>query len=86
VSEKDAADPVTLAVSREIKAWMARRDMSQGALAKAIGMHAASMSSRMRGKTDWTVNEILSVAETLRVAPTVLLTPPSETETKQTKS
>ena len=63
----------TLEVSGEVKAWMARRDVKQEALAKALGMTQPSLSMRLRGRTRWTIQDLVIVSKTLDVPVSVLL-------------
>jgi hypothetical protein len=67
------ADPVTVALSREIRVWLIRRDMTESDLADAIRMSTGELALRLHAKTDWTVNELLAVAQVLHVSPSVLL-------------
>ena len=65
----------TLEVSGEVRAWMARRDVKQEALAKALGMTQPSLSMRLRGRTRWTIQDLVIVSKTLDVPVSVLLEP-----------
>ena len=65
----------TLEVSGEVRAWMARRDVKQEALAKALGMTQPSLSMRLRGRTRWTIQDLVIVSKTLDVPVSVLLAP-----------
>jgi predicted XRE-type DNA-binding protein len=65
----------TLEVSGEVRAWMARRDVKQEALAKALGMAQPSLSMRLRGRTRWTIQDLVIVSKTLDVPVSVLLAP-----------
>ena len=65
----------TLEVSGEVRAWMARRDVKQAALAKALGMTQPSLSMRLRGRTRWTIQDLVIVSKTLDVPVSVLLAP-----------
>ena len=70
---RDAVEQQTLQVSGEVKAWMARRDVKQEALAKALGMTQPSLSMRLRGRTRWTIQDLVIVSKTLDVPVSVLL-------------
>lgn len=59
-----------------VRAEMARRDVSQVALAEAIDMGQPSLSKRLRGVTPFDINELSAVAEYLGVPLSNLL--PSE--------
>ncbi len=72
---RDEVEQQTLEVSGEVRAWMARRDMKQGALANALGMTQPSLSMRLRGRTRWTIQDLVIVSETLDVPISVLLSP-----------
>ena len=72
---RDAVEQQTLQVSGEVKAWMARRDVKQEALAKALGMTQPSLSMRLRGRTRWTIQDLVIVSKTLDVPVSVLLEP-----------
>ena len=52
---------------------MARRDVKQEALAKALGMTQPSLSMRLRGRTRWTIQDLVIVSKTLDVPVSVLL-------------
>ena len=65
----------TLEVSGEVRAWMARRDVKQETLAKALGMTQPSLSMRLRGRTRWTIQDLVIVSKTLDVPVSVLLAP-----------
>lgn len=65
----------TLEVSGEVRAWMARRDVKQEALAKALGMTQPSLSMRLRGRTRWTIQDLVIVSKALDVPVSVLLAP-----------
>jgi len=54
---------------------MARRDVKQEALAKALGMTQPSLSMRLRGRTRWTIQDLVIVSKTLDVPVSVLLAP-----------
>ena len=72
---RDEVGQQTLQVSGEVKAWMARRDVKQAALAKALGMTQPSLSMRLRGRTRWTIQDLVIVSKTLDVPVSVLLEP-----------
>ena len=71
-------DELTLRVSGEVRAWMARRGVKQQELADRLGITQPSLSMRLRGRTRWTINDLVIVAETLKVPVSVLLTSPDE--------
>ena len=71
-------DELTLRVSREVRAWMARRGVKQQEIADRLGITQPSLSMRLRGRTRWTINDLVIVAETLKVPVSALLTSPDE--------
>ncbi|MGN6128901.1 MAG: helix-turn-helix domain-containing protein [Nocardioidaceae bacterium] len=71
-------DELTLRVSGEVRAWMARRGVRQQELADRLGITQPSLSMRLRGRTRWTINDLVIVAETLNVPVSTLLTSPEE--------
>ena len=72
---RDEGEDQTLEGSGEVRAWMARRDVKQEALAKALGMTQPSLSMRLRGRTRWTIQDLVIVSMTLDVPVSVLLAP-----------
>jgi transcriptional regulator with XRE-family HTH domain len=70
---RDEVEELTLLVSREVRAWMARRDVKQEALAKALGITQPSLSMRLRGRTRWTVQDLATVSRFLDVPVSELL-------------
>jgi transcriptional regulator with XRE-family HTH domain len=63
-------------VGANIRAEMARRGISQAALAKKIGKSQAAVSARLRGTTPVDVNELNAIAGHLGVDPATLLLEP----------
>jgi transcriptional regulator with XRE-family HTH domain len=57
---------------------MARRGVKQQEIAARLGITQPSLSMRLRGRTRWTINDLVIVAETLNVPVSVLLTSPDE--------
>jgi predicted XRE-type DNA-binding protein len=72
---RDEVEQQTLEVSGEVKAWMARRNVKQEALATALGITQPSLSMRLRGRTRWTIQDLVIVSKTLDVPVSVLLAP-----------
>src|ERR1035437_1902834 len=64
-----------LEVSGGVKAGMARRNVKQEALATALGITQPSLSMRLRGRTRWTIQDLVVVSKTLDVPVSVLLAP-----------
>lgn len=65
-------------VAEEIRAAMARRRISQSALAGAIGRSQSGVSRRLKGETPFDVNELVAIARVLDVPVAQLL--PAEPE------
>jgi transcriptional regulator with XRE-family HTH domain len=63
-------------VGANIRAEMARRGISQAALALKLGKSQAAVSARLRGITPVDVNELDVIAGHLGVDPASLLTEP----------
>lgn len=57
----------TLAVGREIRAQMARKDLNQADIAEVLGVTQTSVSNRLRGLVPWDINELAQVADYLGV-------------------
>lgn len=53
--------------TNEIKAELARKNMTQGSLAKAIGISPTSLWHKMTGVTEFTLAEVRSVRDTLNL-------------------
>ena len=71
------SDSVSRQVSTEIRAWMARRALTQQDIALALGISRQAVSARLNGQTQWTLDDLAAVAEELGVSVTTLLSPPS---------
>ena len=65
--------PLSRSVSANIRAEMARRGLTQGVLAEALGLSRPSISNRFRGVVPWTVDELAIVADGLGIDPADLL-------------
>lgn len=57
----------TGAVAAEVRAHLARQRVTQNAAASAVGISTASMSRRLAGEYPFTVGELFSLADLLRV-------------------
>lgn len=66
--------PLKIRVAAEVRAWRARRSMTQVQLARALGISQAQVSSRLRGETPITLDEIDRLAEIFETDPETLLT------------
>jgi transcriptional regulator with XRE-family HTH domain len=72
----NAATPQSIdAVRTNIRAEMARRSLTQSALADRLGISQPSLSKRLSGQTEIEVRDLLGIADALGVAPADLLTP-----------
>lgn len=60
-------------VAAEVRAELARRQITQQQFAPVIGLSQASLSDRMRGKTPFTIEDLGRIAEALRIHPAVLV-------------
>jgi transcriptional regulator with XRE-family HTH domain len=61
-----ASTPTHL-IGANVRAEMARRGLSQTALAARLGLSQTAVSKRLLGKTPWDVNELTVAADTLGV-------------------
>lgn len=62
-------------LAAEIRAHLARRQLTQHQLGEAIGLSPQSVSLRMNGRVPWTFEEVLKVAQWLEI-PVASLIPP----------
>lgn len=60
-------------VAANLRAEMGRRQISQAALAEAIGIAQPSVSKRLHGHVPWTLSELTRVAEFLDLPLSTLL-------------
>ena len=67
------AEDINIRVSNEVRSWLGRRRITQKVLAKELGMNATSLSYRMKGRTPWSVAELVSVAALLDITLAQLL-------------
>lgn len=61
--------------SANIRAELARAQVTQIALAEYLGISQASVSAKLKGKTPWSLAEVGAVALALEVDPAELITP-----------
>lgn len=54
-------------VRSNVKAELARKDIQGQAAAEEIGMSAAMLSSRLHGRSDWRLGELVKLAEMLDI-------------------
>lgn len=75
MSTLKAVPPVRLTdlVAAEVRAEMARQQVTQITLSTRIGMSQQSLSERLRGKTPFTTDDLEKVAGALGVHPATLL-------------
>ena len=66
---------VERAAAEEVKAWMARRGISQTELAGALGFAQPNLSARLQGRTAFTLRDLARVAAYLDVNLMQLLGP-----------
>jgi len=65
------------AVAEKIRIELARRMVKQTAVASFLGITQSSVSSKVRGVTPFTLDELGPIAELLDVEPAELLAPPA---------
>jgi len=63
-------------VTAEVRAEIGRQDLSQEALAKALGWESSKLRRRLKGRVSWSVDEIERIAAILDVPRSQLLDPP----------
>ncbi len=68
-----AATPTDDLANSAIRAEMARRRVTQGALAAALNISQAQVSARLNGSVDWRLSELVVVSHVLGVHVTELL-------------
>ncbi|MGW9021296.1 helix-turn-helix domain-containing protein [Leucobacter chromiiresistens] len=56
-------------VAANIRAELAYAEMTQGALAEALGLSAMAVSRRLKDQTEFTAGEIVTAAELFGIAP-----------------
>lgn len=62
-------------IASEIRAWLARRKLTQGDLARHLGIARSAVSVRMSGARDFTLVELMEIAEWLDLTLADLLGP-----------
>lgn len=62
-------------IAGNVRAWMARRQVDQAAIATVLGKSNAAVSDRVNGKTHFRVDELQRVAAHLEVTLDQLLEP-----------
>ena len=55
------------AIGRRVRGLLAERLMSQKAAAQSIGMTQQALSSRVRGRTAWSIDELVALGHVLGV-------------------
>lgn len=66
------------AVAAEVRAQMGRRRITQGQLAKALGMSQAAVSRRLTGELPFDLDDVLVMAQRFNVALSDLIPEPAE--------
>ncbi len=69
----DGISEFELAVRDEVKAWMARRGVSQAELAEVLGVSQSNVSYRLRGKTAFVIHDLAIIAGYLGITVADLL-------------
>lgn len=64
-------------IGANVRAEMARRGVSQTALAERLGMTQTAVSTRLRGKVAFNVDELAAVAEALEIPVARLMAEPA---------
>jgi len=67
-------DSLRLTLAGEVRAVMARRNVTQRDIADLLGLSQPSISERLRGQVPWTVEELVAVADHLDTSVAALLT------------
>lgn len=60
-------------VGREIKAWLVRRGLNQSDLADELGLVQSGVSNRLRGRTPFTLDQLIRIAGLLEISLAELL-------------
>lgn len=68
--------PTVEAINGEIRAWAARRKVSQAEIAQALGISQTAVSQRLLGSIDWRLNELLALAALFQITIGQLLETP----------
>ena len=63
----------TAKTGENVRAEMARRGVTQMALARKIGLSQPAVSARLKGKTPFDINELCLIASVLNVPLTTIL-------------
>lgn len=66
-------DDLQQAIAAEVRAEVARQKRSQAQIAECLGIHQTAVSKKLRGDRDFTLPELVLVAELLRVPVTNFL-------------
>ncbi|WP_184242237.1 helix-turn-helix domain-containing protein [Micrococcus cohnii] len=68
-------DPRSAMVASEIRAWLGRRQKSQSDLARHLGIARSAVSVRMNATRDFTLVELMEIADWLDISLADLLGP-----------
>lgn len=60
-------------INENIRAELARKQMTQTQVADVLGLTQSGVSSRLGGRTPWRVDELTRLAEALQLSVAVLL-------------
>lgn len=67
------SSPTATELAATIRAEMARRAVPQTLVAERLGLSQTAMSRRLRAKVEFTVSELVTIADVLDVDPASLL-------------
>jgi transcriptional regulator with XRE-family HTH domain len=68
-----SATSPTVSLVEEVRAFLARKRISQQAAAQHLKISQSSMSRRLAGESEFTVGEVYLLAELFEIDPSVLL-------------
>lgn len=63
-----------VAVGASVRAELARRKLTQGDVARWLGISQASVSDRLKGKTPFRIDELMTIAEEIGIPLAAMLT------------
>ena len=65
-------------MTRELRAELARQDLSQERFAKILGWEPSKLNRRLKGKVPWSVEDVEMIASVLDIPRSQLLDPPMQ--------
>lgn len=77
---------VALQVAGEVRAWLARRQISANQAAQSLGWSQTYLSRRLTGSQRLSVEDLIALGELLEVPPTAFFDTPDEALMKSRKS